>query len=53
MLSMYDKALIIEILKNIAWSLEQVIKRFKAIKSSDDFLKMILVWKGWIVFACR
>src|SRR3989338_548798 len=39
MLFMYDKELIIEILKNIAWSLEQIIKRFKAIKSSDDFLK--------------
>lgn len=36
---MYDKELIIEILKNIVWSLEQIIKRFQTIKSSDDFLK--------------
>jgi len=39
MLFMYDKELIIEILKNITWSLEQIIKRFQIIKSSDDFLK--------------
>lgn len=39
MLSMYDKELIIEIFKNIAWSLDQIVKRFQTIKSSDDFLK--------------
>lgn len=36
---MYDKELIIDILKNINWSLEQIIKRFKIIQSSDDFIK--------------
>lgn len=36
---MYDKQLVIEIFKNIAWSLEQISKRFKTIHSSEDFLK--------------
>ncbi len=36
---MYDKELIIEIFRNITWSMEQIIKRFHVIKSSDDFLK--------------
>jgi len=35
---MYDKELVIEILKNIAWSIDQIIKRFQTIKSSDDFI---------------
>jgi len=39
MLSMYDKKLIVEILQNIAWSLDQIVKRFQTIESSDDFLK--------------
>lgn len=36
---MYDKELVVENLKNIIWALEQVIKRFQAIQSSDDFIK--------------
>ncbi|MEE9215346.1 MAG: DUF86 domain-containing protein [Thermodesulfobacteriota bacterium] len=36
---MYDRELVIEILKNIGWALEQVTKRFQAIRSSDDFIK--------------
>ncbi len=36
---MYDRELVIEILKNIGWALEQVTKRFQAIRSSDDFNK--------------
>ena len=36
---MYDKDLIVENFKNIAWSLEQISKRFQAIQSSDDFIK--------------
>jgi hypothetical protein len=36
---MYDKDLIINILKNIDWSLDQIIKRFQYIQSSEDFLK--------------
>lgn len=36
---MYDRELIIEIFRNIAWSIEQINKRFQAIGSSDDFLK--------------
>jgi len=29
MSSMYDKELIVEIFRNIAWSIEQITKRFK------------------------
>jgi len=36
---MYDKELVIESFKNIAWALEQISKRYAPIKSSDDFLK--------------
>ena len=36
---MYDKELIVEDFKNIAWALDQITKRFQAIKSSDDFIK--------------
>ncbi len=36
---MFDKDLIVETMKNIAWSLEQISKRFQAINSSDDFVK--------------
>ncbi len=36
---MYDRELLIEDLKNIAWALDQIVKRFSVIKSSDDFLK--------------
>ena len=36
---MYDKELVVEILRNIAWSIDQVTKRFQAIRSSDDFTK--------------
>lgn len=36
---MYDKDLIVENLRNITWSLDQISKRFQAIESSDDFIK--------------
>ncbi len=36
---MYDRELVIDILKNIDWALGQVTKRFQAIRSSDDFVK--------------
>lgn len=36
---MYDKELVVEIFRNIAWSIEQIVKRFQAIRSSDDFIK--------------
>jgi hypothetical protein len=36
---MYDKELVVSILKNILWSLEQITKRFRSIQSSADFLK--------------
>lgn len=36
---MFDKELVLEILKNIIWSIDQVTKRFQAIESSDDFIK--------------
>lgn len=36
---MFDKDLIVETMKNIAWTLEQISKRFQAINSSDDFVK--------------
>jgi len=37
-LFMSDKELILSIFKNIAWSLEQIMKRFQSIQSSEDFL---------------
>jgi len=36
---MYDKELAKDILKNIKWALDQIIKRFQGINSGDDFLK--------------
>ena len=36
---MYDKDLVVSVLKNILWSLEQITKRFQSIQSSEDFLK--------------
>ena len=36
---MYDKELVTDILKNIAWSFEQITIRFQAIKTSDAFIK--------------
>jgi uncharacterized protein with HEPN domain len=36
---MYDKGLVVSVLKNILWSLDQIIKRFRSIQSSEDFLK--------------
>ncbi len=36
---MYDKELVVDLLKNIVWSLEQISKRFQTIESSDDFIK--------------
>lgn len=35
---MYDVELVKDILKNILWSIDQIEKRSKNIKSSDDFL---------------
>ena len=35
---MHDKELLIEIFKNIAWSLDQITKRFQTIQSSADFI---------------
>ena len=39
MSSMYDKDLVIDIIKNIIWSLDQIQKRFKGITTSDDFIR--------------
>ena len=36
---MYDKELVVEILRNIAQSIDQITKRFQAIRSSGDFTK--------------
>lgn len=36
---MYDKELVVSILKNILWSLEQITRRFQSIQSSENFLK--------------
>jgi len=36
---MYDKKLVVSILINIVWSLEQITKRSQSIQSSRDFLK--------------
>lgn len=39
MQSMYDKELVVAILKEIISSMQQVLKRFEAIESSSDFVK--------------
>ena len=36
---MYDKGLVIDILKNIDWALDQINRRYQVIESSDDFIK--------------
>ena len=36
---MYDKDLVVSILKNILWSLKQIAKRFQSVQSSVEFLK--------------
>ena len=36
---MYDVELILEDLCHIAWSLDQIMKRFSSVISSDDFMK--------------
>jgi len=36
---MYDKELVISILKKILWSLEQITTRSQSIQSSKDFIK--------------
>jgi len=36
---MYDRELVVEIFRNIAWSIEQITKRFQGVGSSDDFIK--------------
>lgn len=35
---MYDSELVKDILKNILWSIDQIGKRFRGIRNSDDFL---------------
>jgi uncharacterized protein with HEPN domain len=35
----YDKELVVDILNDIIWSLDQIGKRFQGIRSSDDFIK--------------
>ncbi len=35
---MYDKTLVTDILKNIFSSLQQILKRFRAIENSSDFI---------------
>jgi uncharacterized protein with HEPN domain len=35
----YDKELVVDILNDIIWSLDQISKRFQGIRSSDDFIK--------------
>ena len=35
---MYDSELVKDILKNILWSIDQIGKRFKGVRNSDDFL---------------
>ncbi len=35
----YDKELVVDILKDIVWSLDQIRRRFQGIRTSDDFLK--------------
>lgn len=39
MSSMYDKELVVDILKNIIWSIEQITRRFQSIRASDDFVR--------------
>lgn len=39
MQSMYDSELVKDILGNILWAIDQIVKRFEGIKRSDDFLK--------------
>lgn len=34
---MFDKELVVDILKNIIWSIEQITRRFQSIRASDDF----------------
>ncbi|MCC6545477.1 MAG: DUF86 domain-containing protein [Nitrospirae bacterium] len=36
---MYDIELVIEVFKNLDWSVDQITKRFQSIECSDDFLK--------------
>jgi hypothetical protein len=42
--SMYDKGLLVDILQDILNSLESVLRRFRVIQSSDDFVKDV-DWK--------
>lgn len=36
---MYDLELVKDILKNILWAIDQIVKRFEGIKTGNDFLK--------------
>ena len=49
---MYDKELIVDILKNIAWSIEQIKKGFKPLNRVMILLRMMLVSKNLTASAC-
>ncbi len=36
---MYDRELVMDILRNILWSIDQITKRGQAIRASEDFIK--------------
>ena len=36
---MYDKELVVDVLKSVHSSLEQILKRFQAIQASSDFVR--------------
>ena len=36
---MFDKELVVDILKNITWSIEQITRRFQSIRASGDFVR--------------
>ena len=37
MSSVFERDLVVEVLKNISWSLEQIEKRFHGIEKAEDF----------------
>ncbi len=36
---MFEKELVVDILKNIVWSIEQITRRFQSIRASNDFIR--------------
>lgn len=36
---MFDKELVVDILKNIIWAIEQITRRVQSVKTSDDFIR--------------